>query len=124
MSGVALTTISPSSTSSRRSTPCVEGCCGPIEIVICESSGRSTTSNCGGMLAVETLIVSHSSYSSHLSYASYATHGTNETFGTDSSQGIRFISTQRKILAQRVPLPIFRKKDAPQVSMSIENHSE
>src|SRR6266513_1979457 len=49
MSGVAFTTISPSSTSSSRNTPCVDGCCGPIEIVICVSSGRSTTSNCGGM---------------------------------------------------------------------------
>src|SRR5437016_9144972 len=52
MSGVHLTTISPSRTSSSRSTPCVEGCCGPIEIVICVSSGRSTISNCGGMFTV------------------------------------------------------------------------
>src|SRR5215204_1559080 len=51
MSGVVFTTISPSSTSSKRSTPCVDGCCGPIEIVICVSSGRSTISNCGGMVA-------------------------------------------------------------------------
>src|SRR5215213_2437713 len=50
MSGVAFTTISPSSTNSRRSTPCVDGCCGPIEIVICVSSGRSTISNCGGIV--------------------------------------------------------------------------
>src|SRR5207253_5607560 len=52
MSGVHFTTISPSSTSSRRNTPWVEGCCGPIEIVICVSSGRSTISNCGGMFTV------------------------------------------------------------------------
>src|SRR5258708_39919021 len=49
MSGVVLTTISPSSPNSSRRTPWVEGCCGPIEIVICVSSGRSTISNCGGM---------------------------------------------------------------------------
>src|SRR5688572_2352907 len=56
MSGVVLTTISPSSTSSRRNTPWVDGCCGPIEIVIWVSSGRSTISNCGGKFSVVTLI--------------------------------------------------------------------
>src|SRR3989442_1288417 len=34
MSGVHFTTISPSSTSSRRNTPWVDGGCGPIEIVV------------------------------------------------------------------------------------------
>src|SRR5215213_4553327 len=56
MSGTHLTTISPSSTSSSRSTPWVEGCCGPNEMVICVSSGRSTTSNCGGRFVVDALI--------------------------------------------------------------------
>ncbi len=31
--------------SSSRRTPCVEGCCGPIESVICDSSDWSRTSN-------------------------------------------------------------------------------
>src|SRR5215210_3441678 len=57
MSGVAFTTISPSSTNSKRSTPCVDGCCGPIEIVICVSSGRSTISNCGGMVGADDINV-------------------------------------------------------------------
>src|SRR5436305_3954019 len=57
MSGVHLTIISPSRTSSRRSTPCVEGCCGPIEIVICVSSGRSMTSNCGGRVVAIWILV-------------------------------------------------------------------
>src|SRR6266571_3167244 len=52
MSGVAFTTISPSRTNSSRNTPWVDGCCGPIEIVICVSRGRSTISNCGGMFTV------------------------------------------------------------------------
>src|SRR5208282_3529870 len=30
ISGTALTTFSPSNSSSTRSTPCVEGCCGPM----------------------------------------------------------------------------------------------
>src|SRR5207244_2869067 len=58
MSGVHFTTISPSSTSSRRNTPWVEGCCGPIEIVICVSSGRSTTSNWDGMSMVALIMKS------------------------------------------------------------------
>src|SRR5258705_4417104 len=57
MSGVALTTISPSSTSSSRKTPWVDGCWGPIEMVICVSSGRSTTSNCGGMFGAVLIYV-------------------------------------------------------------------
>src|SRR5215217_6651180 len=57
ISGVAFTTISPSSTNSKRSTPCVDGCCGPIEIVICVSSGRSTISNCGGMVGADDICI-------------------------------------------------------------------
>src|SRR5262245_64598915 len=41
MSGMALTTVSPSRTSSRRSTPCVEGCCVPNESVIRVSESGS-----------------------------------------------------------------------------------
>ena len=123
MSGVALTTISPSSTSSRRSTPCVEGCCGPIEIVICESSGRSTTSNCGGMLAVETLI-SVAFVRCPMSHASHATDRTLETYRTRLISGctVRILATENPFAARA--LPIVRKKDAPQVRMSVENHAE
>src|SRR6266496_2505786 len=66
MSGVHFTTISPSSTSSRRNTPCVEGCCGPIEIVIWVSSGRSTTSDCGGLSTAA--LIRNRSYRSHTSH--------------------------------------------------------
>ena len=34
MTGLHRTTYSPSSSSSRRSTPCVEGCCGPMLMII------------------------------------------------------------------------------------------
>src|ERR1700730_16360172 len=39
MTGRQWTTVSPSSTSSSRSTPCVDGCCGPMSMV---SSSRSS----------------------------------------------------------------------------------
>src|ERR1700754_3768766 len=100
MSGVALTTISPSSTSSRRNTPCVDGCCGPIEIVICVSSGRSTTSNCGGMLT------------------------TDDTDKLRLLQTIWLVTSQRKILAQRVSLPIVRQQNAAQIRMSVEDDAK
>src|SRR5437588_10289814 len=43
MSGIHPTTNSPSSLRSSRKTPCVEGCCGPIDSVISDSSGWSRT---------------------------------------------------------------------------------
>src|SRR4026208_1363142 len=100
MSGVALTTISPSSTSSRRSTPCVDGCCGPIEIVICVSSGRSTISNCGGMLA------------------------TDDTDKLRLLQAVRLVASQRKIFPQRVSLPVVRQQDASQIGMAVEDDAK
>ncbi len=51
MSGTALTTVSPSRTSSSRSTPCVDGCCGPSEIVISVSASGS------GLRSIEMLVV-------------------------------------------------------------------
>src|SRR5436190_10964470 len=48
MSGMALMTNSPSSRKSSRKTPCVEGCCGPIESVICDSNGWSRNSTSFG----------------------------------------------------------------------------
>src|SRR5436190_19630020 len=100
MSGVVLITISPSSTSSRRRTPCVDGCCGPIEIVICVSSGRSMTSNCGGILA------------------------TDDTDKLRLLQTIWLIASQRKILAQRVALPVVRQQDAAQIGVTVEDHAK
>src|SRR5712691_2672586 len=120
MSGVALTTISPSSTSSRRSTPCGDGCCGPIEIVICVSSGRSTTSNCGGMLTA--LLISF-----RFQVSGFKMPHENlrlETSNLKLLQRIRLIAAQRKILAQGVSLPIVRQKNPAQVRMSIKNYSK
>src|SRR5713226_10153607 len=137
MSGIALTTISPSSTSSRRSTPCVEGCCGPIEMVICVSSGRSTTSNCGGMFtAVLIFSVAQTSVGVFLlplplgegwgeGLSAHAPRppltlpkgrGINTLF-----QAVRFITSQRKIFSERVALPIIGQEDATQIGMSLEN---
>src|SRR5574341_124056 len=120
MSGVAFTTISPSSTNSRRSTPCVEGCCGPIEIVICVSSGRSTISNCGGILAVEALMKFRvSSFEFRVRFNSKP-----ETLNSKLFQAVRFIASQRKILPQCMSLPVVGQKNAAQIGMTVEDHAE
>src|SRR6266446_9930890 len=120
MSGVDFTTISPSSTNSSRRTPWVEGCCGPIEIVICVSSGRSTTSNCGGMFTA--LLISF-----RFQVSGFKVPHENlrlETSNLKLLQRIRFIATQRKILAQCVTLPVVRQKNPAQVRMFIKNDSK
>src|SRR5689334_22345172 len=48
MCGTQRTTVSPSSSSTRRSTPCVAGCCGPMLISMCSPS--SSGSAAGGAL--------------------------------------------------------------------------
>src|SRR6185295_12042868 len=120
MSGVDFTTISPSSTSSSRNTPCVDGCCGPIEIVICVSSGRSTISNCGGMLTVELITVSSFEFQ-------VSSSAVNAKLGTPNSklfQRIRLIATQRKIFAQRVTLPVVGQKYPAQIRMTLKDDAE
>src|SRR5438876_4953688 len=57
------------------------------------------TSNCGGRFGVETLIA-------------------------NLSQAVRLISTQRKVLAQRMTFPIIRQKYAAQIRVPIEDHAE
>src|SRR5215210_3228078 len=120
MSGVALTTISPSSTSSRRSTPCVEGCCGPIEIVICVSSGRSMTSNCGGrLLIVQSPMSKVQGQCPQSKLTLDFGHWT-----LDLSQTVRFIPAQRKIFAERVAFPIVGQQDATQIRVAVEMDAE
>src|ERR1051325_946283 len=119
MSGVALTTDSPSSTSSRRSTPCVEGCCGPIEIVICVSSGRSTISNCGGMVAEDIITFLIRVFRVN-PWPQIYTENTDQ----HSFQTVRFVTSQWKILAQRMSLPIIRQENASQIRMAVENHAK
>src|SRR5882762_3618093 len=101
MSGVDLTTISPSSTNSRRSTPCVEGCCGPIEIVICVSSGRSTISNCGGMFTVELISFEFRVSSFKFQKPGLFKNLELETRNLKLFQRIRLVAAQRKVLTQR-----------------------
>src|SRR5882762_10489723 len=121
MSGVDLTTISPSSTSSSRRTPWVDGCCGPIEIVICVSRGRSTISNCGGMSMVDVLI---GLCSVDFSLCLFASNHRLKFMLLKLFQTVRFITSQRKILSQRMALPVVRQENAAQVRMTVKDHAE
>src|SRR5271166_4624519 len=96
MSGTALTTFSPSSSSSRRSTPCVDGCCGPM----------LRTMRCGPGLG-----------------GSSATAVT-DTPGMAGSLILNPRPRDGIILAQRVPFPIVRHHDAAQVRMVQEVDAE
>src|ERR1700738_341243 len=66
MSGIALTTDSPSSSSNMRNTPCVDGCCGPMfntmvlvvpaavsTVVIALGSGASLAWTFGGIISAQ-----------------------------------------------------------------------
>jgi hypothetical protein len=44
MCGMQRITVSPSSSSTRRSTPCVAGCCGPMLMSMCSPAMSSCTS--------------------------------------------------------------------------------
>src|SRR6476661_11250390 len=103
MSGTALTTSSPSRRRSRRSTPCVDGCCGPIDSVISDSSDWSSTSTVPGSLSITVLISSEKLTSIH---------------------AVRLVASQRVILSQRVPVEIRRQQYAAQIGMAIENDAE
>src|SRR5438309_8530821 len=129
MSGVDLTTISPSSTSSSRRTPCVEGCCGPIEIVICVSSGRSTISNCGGIEAISDFgfRISDSKTNSFHVRVQIAIAPINPQFAIRNPQSLKaiwLVPSQRKILSQRITLPVVRQENATQIGVPIEDYAK
>src|SRR5262249_5997237 len=96
-SGMAFTTVSPSSTSSRRSTPCVDGCCGPSETVISVSESGSGFRS----IAIEDV-------STTISLASI----------------VSSVALDREVLAQRMALVIRRHQDPAQVGVAVEGDAE
>src|SRR3984957_13318351 len=96
--------VSPSSSSSRRSTPCVEGCCGPILSVM--TRGLTVAGFTSGAVSA-TLVITVSL--------------TLFLFSDPSSDTV---PGDVVILSQRMPLPIVRHHDAPQIGMVAEAHAE
>src|SRR6185369_17339696 len=97
MSGMAFTTVSPSSTSSRRSTPCVDGCCGPNETVISVSESGSGFRS----IAIEEV-------STTISFACI----------------VLLIPLDREILAQRMALIIRGHQYPAQIGVAIKGDAE
>src|SRR5215475_4157368 len=96
MSGMAFTTVSPSRTSSRRSTPCVEGCCGPNETVISVSERGS----------------------------GFRSNEIEDAGMTISFACILSVTLNREILAQRMALVIRRSQYPDQIRMAVESDAE
>src|SRR5262245_14886997 len=108
MSGSASFMTSPSARTTNRSTPCVEGCCGPIERVMSSvtrpppSSARCTsTSNPARLIA-----------SSRLQQALPGRRNAVVLLGLD------------EVLAERMARPVLRHEDAPEIGVAFEAHAE
>src|SRR5262245_50301880 len=98
MIGLALSTVSPSSSSTTRSTPCVEGCCGPMFRV---------------MVSVRTVF--------HLFRGQLLEIGIRLlAIGRVVSER-HFLVTERRVLAQRPADPLLGEQDALQIGMTGEH---
>src|SRR5215467_14676642 len=91
MSGMADVIVSPSSSSSNRSTPCVDGCCGPMLRVMRRSPDEASAS--GSAVAIG---LRGSSLMIRRSYS---------------------VAGHRVVFPQRMSFPIIWHQDAPQIRM-------
>src|SRR5262245_40932062 len=94
MCGVTSTMFSPSRVSASLSTPCVDGCCGPMLISI---------------ISVRNIL---------------APRRASAASGSAQPDVLVRESLERILLAQRVPLPVVGQQDAPQVGMARERDAE
>src|SRR5271155_2659846 len=100
MSGTTFNTVSPSISTTRRKTPWVDGCCGPMLTTMVVSPDPSTT--CGSSSdAVET----------------------NSVIGRTRCLSLP-VALHRIIFAQRMTFPLIRHHDAAQVRVPREAHAE
>src|SRR5919197_3380346 len=108
MSGMASFMTSPSARTTKRSTPCVEGCCGPIERVM-SSVARppSRVSRCTSTSNPASPIASLG-----LQQALPRRRDAMVLLGLD------------EVLAQRMPRPVLRHEDAAEVRVALEDDTE
>src|SRR5258708_4142136 len=123
------TTFSPSSSSSRRSTPCVLGCCGPmLSSIVSPVSARGETSP-----------LSSSTVPCHVSSTGLSTTSSSFTRSFVAIAQLLFrirlqavnvlvverelhrLIAKRVILAQWVAFPVFRHQDSAQVVVPLEH---
>src|SRR5881409_2575304 len=93
--------VSPSSSSSKRSTPCVEGCCGPMLSVMRRDRAVVSAASAGASASVT------------------ITPGVSPSV-MESDSG----TCHRVVFPQRVAFPIFRHHDATEVRMVPKSDAE
>src|SRR5215471_21235391 len=94
MIGLHFTTVSPSSSSATRSTPCVEGCCGPMFSV---------------MVSLRTVF--------HLLRLEARERRRRDLAARRVVRERHFLVAERRILAQRPAHPVLGQQDAARIGM-------
>src|SRR4028119_610604 len=133
MCGMAETTVSPSSSRTSRSTPWVDGCCGPIFSVSVSVAGA------GASVMVEVAVINLAHVApwrqfGRLSGASKsrdrckpdrpAQAGCLQNVFHVVEQDHRLAPDRGVILAQRMPAPVIRHHDPAEVGVPIERDAE
>src|SRR5882762_10596960 len=108
MSGMASFITSPSARTTKRSTPCVEGCCGPmLRVMSSVARPPSRVSRC-----TSTSNPARPISASRLQQALPRGRDAVVLLGLD------------EVLAQRVSRPVLRHEDAAEIGMPLEGHAQ
>src|SRR3989304_2073152 len=136
ISGMQVMTRSPSSSRIRRSTPCVEGCCGPmLRMTVSPLSARSETrwrysarrgSSKGAASSVVPLSVTDASGGMPRMRRPESLFGIGllPVDLVEVERELDLFIAQRVILAQRMPLPIRRHEQPAQIRVAREADAE
>src|SRR4030095_1883242 len=107
MSGIASFITAPSARTTQRSTPCVDGCCGPIERVMSSvTTPPSAAERCTSTSNTASLIVLY----------------LEESF--PRRRNTVLLLRLDEVLAERMARPVFRHEDAAQIRVPAEGHAE
>src|SRR4051794_2983241 len=107
MCGTHRTTVSPSRSSTSRSTPCVDGCCGPmfrVSVSVAPIGYRPSFGAGGSSAARNEMLLNN--------------------FLHVVVQDHRPLPHDGVVLAERVTIPIVRQLDAAEVGMTLEDDAE
>src|SRR5919199_5615454 len=113
MTGRQATTTSPSSTSSTRKTPCVDGCCGPI--LTRSRSGRSLAVGGTSVRAISCVLMPGVPGRRSVS---------GRTIDLSRDREIDGLAAKRFRAAQGMPHPLVGQHDALQLGVPIELDTE
>src|SRR5688500_18916217 len=115
ISGIALMTISPSSSTIRRSTPCVLGCCGPMFTSTVSPPSRRSENRC---FSSSTVVPSRSCSVLIVGPALFFGVGLLLLDLVEIESELDFFVAQGIVLAQRVAFPVGRHQDTAQIGVA------